>query len=75
MRIGLSASQFSFLITMKSQVGKVLGHKDVPLDLQDVLMHAEVLCWLRPKIGTGPRPAGTHNCDSTTCTNIHEVRA
>lgn len=50
-------------------------HKDVPLVLQDILMHAEVLCWLRPKLGTAPRPAGAHNCDSTTCTNIHEVRA
>lgn len=46
MRIGLNASQFSFLITMKSQVSKVLGHKEVSLDLQDILTHAEVLCWL-----------------------------
>lgn len=75
MRIGLNASQFSFLITMKSQVSKVLGHKEVSLDLQDILTHAEVLCWLWPKLGTAPRPAGTHNHDSTTCTNIHEVRA
>lgn len=69
-----STSQFSFLI-MKSQVSKILVHKNVPLDLQDILMHAEVLCWLRPKLGAVPRPAGTHECDSITCTNIHEVRA
>lgn len=75
MRIGLSASQFFFLITMKSQVSKVLGHKEVSVDLQDILTHAEVLCWLRPRLGTAPRPAGTHDRDSTTCTNIHEVRA
>lgn len=50
-------------------------HKDSPLALQGILMHAEVLCWLGPKLGTAPRPAGTHNCDSTTCTDIHEIRA
>lgn len=51
------------------------GHKDVPLDLQDILMHAEMLCWLRPELGTAPRPAGTYDYDATTCTNIYEVRA
>lgn len=75
MRTGLSASQFSYLITMKSQVSKVVGHKAAPLDLQDILMHAEMLCWLWPKLGTAPRPAGTHEYDSTTCTNMHEVIA
>lgn len=72
-KIWLSAFQFSFL-TRKSQVSKVFGHKAVLIDLQDILMHAEVLCWLKPKLGTAPRPAGTHNCDSSTCTDIHEVR-